>query len=206
MSKILQRLIVISLLFVLILSACTGSEASNNKITSDNAAAEAQTNNIDEEPANNSVTQEMQPRNTGSKVGDFAPGFTVPTLDGSQFNLVEQQGKPAVIFFMAYWCGTCIPEARALGQLQQEYGDDLTLIAIDVDPSSTLEALTNFKEAADNANITWAFDTGQQVTNDYQVQALDTTLILDSEGRIVYRDAFPTTYDVLKEALAELGL
>lgn len=206
MSKYPQRLIIISLLLALILVACTDSEASNNEATQDDAAAEAQTNITDAEPANNPVTDEAQPRNTGSKVGDFAPDFTIPTLGDSHFSLVEQQGKPAIIFFMAYWCGTCIPEARALGQLQQEYGDDLTLIAIDVDPSSTPEALTNFKEAADNANITWAFDTGQQVTNDYQVQALDTTLILDSEGRIVYRDAFPTTYNVLKEALAELGL
>ena len=142
----------------------------------------------------------------GVQVGQVAPDFIVPTLDGSSFTLAGQRGKPTIIFFMAYWCSTCIPEARALTRLQQEYGEQLSIIAIDLDPSSTPEALSRFKSAADNGDYIWAFDTSQQVANALQVQALDTTLILDSEGRIVYRDAYPTTYDILKETLADLGL
>jgi len=142
----------------------------------------------------------------GVQVGQVAPDFTVPTLDGGSFSLAEQRGKPTIIFFMAYWCGTCIPEARALTRLQQEYGDRLSIVAIDLDPSSTPDALNQFKSAADNGAYVWAFDTGQQVTNALQVQALDTTLVLDAEGHIVYRDAYPTAYEILKEALAELGL
>ncbi len=142
----------------------------------------------------------------GTNLGQVAPDFTVPTLDGGTFRLIDQRGKPAIIFFMAYWCGTCIPEARALAQLEQEYGEQISIIAVDVDPTSTPDALASFKQATDNGAYTWAFDTGQQVTNAYQVRALDTTLILDAEGHVVYSDAYPTSYEILKDTLAGLGL
>lgn len=142
----------------------------------------------------------------GTQLGQIAPDFTVPTLDGGAFTLADQRGKPAIIYFMAYWCGTCIPEAQALAQLQKEYGDAVSIVVIDIDPSSTPDALANFKQAANDGNYVWAFDAGQAVTNAWQVQALDTTLILDSAGHVIYRDAAPTPYQTLKQTLTELGL
>ncbi|MFP5371092.1 MAG: peroxiredoxin family protein, partial [Actinomycetes bacterium] len=47
----------------------------------------------------------------GSAVGDVAPSFEVTTTAGTAFALPA--GKPAVLFFMAGWCATCIPEATA---------------------------------------------------------------------------------------------
>ena len=142
----------------------------------------------------------------GTNLGQVAPDFSVPTLDEDTFSLIDQRGNPTIIFFMAYWCGTCIPESRALARIQREYGERVSIVAIDVDPTSTPNALAGFKQAADDGAFTWAFDAGQQVTNAYQVRALDTTLILDPEGRVIYRDAYPTHYDFFKEALAGIGL
>ena len=142
----------------------------------------------------------------GTQVGEIAPDFTVPTLDGGTFTLADQRGKPTVIYFMAYWCGTCIPEAQALARLQDENGGKLSIVVIDVDPSSSPDALTNFKQAANNGDYSWAFDEGQQVTNAYQVQALDTTFVLDAEGHVIYRDAYPTTYSILRDALQDAGI
>jgi peroxiredoxin len=141
----------------------------------------------------------------GSRVGEIAPDFTVPTLEGDAFQLSEQGDRPTIIFFMAYWCPTCIPEARALAQLKEEYGDTLSIIALDIDPSSTPEALTNFKHVSGSGAFTWAFDAGQEVTRSYEVRSLDTTVIVDEEGRVVYRDGFVTPYETLKEALALIG-
>lgn len=143
---------------------------------------------------------------TGTQLGEIAPDFTIPTLEGNTYTLSDQYGKPTVIYFMAYWCGTCIPEAQALARLQQEQGENINIVVIDVDPSSTPEALANFKQAANDGDYTWAFDDGQRVTNSYQVQALDTTLVLDTEGHVIYRDAYPTTYNILKDALEDAGL
>lgn len=143
---------------------------------------------------------------TGTGLGQVAPDFTASTLDGGTFSLAEQRGRPTIIFFMAYWCGTCIPESQALAQLKDEYGDSVRIVAIDVDPSSTPQALRQFKSAAGNGAFVWAFDKEQQAVAAYQVRTLDTTFILDAEGHVVYRDSSPTPYDVLQETLTQLGL
>jgi peroxiredoxin len=141
---------------------------------------------------------------SGVNIGNIAPDFTVPTLGGGTFTLSENRGKPTIILFMAYWCGNCIPEARALAQLQNEYGDQINILALDVDASSTEESLEQFKHAANDGDFTWAFDRDFQVASSYEVNALDTTLILDVNGLIVYRDQVPTSYNILKDELEKL--
>ena len=137
----------------------------------------------------------------GTNLGEIAPDFTVSTLDGGSYTLSANRGKPSIVFFMAYWCGTCIPEGQALTRLHSEFGDRLNIVSIDIDPSSTPDALNQFKQAAGNGDYTWAFDLDQKVTGTYQVRALDTTYVLDADGHIVYLDQFPTSYNTLKEAL-----
>lgn len=138
----------------------------------------------------------------GTLVGEMAPDFTVPTLEGDTFTLSAYQGKPVIVFFMAYWCGTCIPEAKALARLKHEYGADVTIIAIDVDPSSSSDALHQFKVASGDEDYVWAFDLAGNVATKWRVRALDTTIILDSDGYIIFRDEKPTDYQTLIQALS----
>ena len=140
----------------------------------------------------------------GAQLGEIAPDFTLLTLDGGQFTLIDVQGKPAIIFFMAYWCGPCIPEAQALAQLKQEYGNGINIIAVDVDPSSNVDLLSQFKQASGNGEYTWGFDIDQKMTASYRVRALDTTLVLDADGYVIYRDEYPTSYNTLKDSLESL--
>lgn len=140
----------------------------------------------------------------GTQVGEIAPDFTVTTLDGGEYSLGTQRGTPTIIFFMAYWCGTCIPEAQALARLNEEYGNAINIIAIDIDATSSVDALNQFKLASGNGEYTWAFDYDQLVSISYRVRALDTTLILDADGYIIYRDERPTDYGTLKSVLDSL--
>lgn len=101
----------------------------------------------------------------GRPPGEPASDFTVPTLDGGAFTLSHAlaQGKPVVVFFMAYWCAACLPEAQALGRLRQAYGDRLKIVAIDVDPTRTPEALKAFtvlEGAMDRTLAVYALVTG----------------------------------------------
>lgn len=140
----------------------------------------------------------------GTQIGEIAPDFTISTLDEGQFTLSAAQGKPTIVFFMAYWCGTCIPEALALTKLKQEYGNDLNIVAIDLDPSSSSQALGQFKRASGNGEYIWGFDFDQQITALYRVRSLDTTFLVDADGYVTYRDEYPTDYNTLKNALESL--
>lgn len=136
--------------------------------------------------------------------GEVAPDFSVPTLDGGTFSLADQRGKPTVVFFMAYWCGTCVPEAQALDRIHQEYGDKVSILALDIDPSSSPQALQRFAQLAGSPNYTFGFDKDNTVLQKFKVRSLDTTIIIDADGNIVYRDSYPTPYKTLKAALEKV--
>jgi thiol-disulfide isomerase/thioredoxin len=138
--------------------------------------------------------------------GPRAADFTVPTLDGGSFTLsfALQQGRPVILYAMAYWCGTCVPEAKALAQLQRKYGDRISIVALDVDPSSTPEKLRQFRSWVGGADYVWAFDRGSRVSRAYGIRSLDSTFIISQAGRIVYSDAYPTPYETLEEQVKKL--
>lgn len=134
-----------------------------------------------------------------SSNGPEAPDWTLETLDGGTFRLADHRGEVVVMFFMASWCGTCVPEAQALAELYRQYGQEgLTVVAINVEPEKKAPELTRFRQLANNGDYFWVFDTAFQVTQLYNVKALDTTIIIDRTGRIAYRDGFPTPKDVLE--------
>lgn len=152
----------------------------------------------------NTPSSERAGGTPGVREDQIAPDFSVPTLEGDTFRLSEQRGRPTIVFIMAYWCGTCIPEAQALGRVKQEYGDGISILSLDVDPSSTPEALAQFKSVVGNPTYVWGFDTDQAVAQLYEVHSLDATIIIDATGRVIYRDSAPTPFEQLNEVVAPL--
>jgi peroxiredoxin len=137
----------------------------------------------------------------GFEVGDRAPSFSVVTSAGSTFSLPAR--KPAGVFFMAGWCGTCIPEAQALAAIDKEFGDRVAIVAVSADPTDSPAALRRF---ADAARYGFAHDKDGTLATAVGVRSLDMTVVVDSEGRIVFRDAVPTGEATLRRALSRAGL
>ncbi len=136
--------------------------------------------------------------------GETAPSFTLTSLTGEPVTVPDTDRQATAIFTMAYWCGTCVPEARALAQLQYEYGDVLRVVLVDMDPSSSPQQLESFMQAVGSNSMTWTFDSDGNFSRTYGIRVLDTTIILDSNGREVYRDAYPTPYETLRGELERL--
>jgi peroxiredoxin len=139
----------------------------------------------------------------GFEVGDKAPSFSVVTSADSTFSLPAR--KPAAVFFMAGWCGTCIPEAQALAAIDKEFGDRVAIVAVSADPTDSPAALRRFADAA-GARYGFVHDNNGALTTAFGVRSLDTTVVVDSEGRIVFRDAGPTDQATLRRALSRAGL
>ncbi|GIW09027.1 MAG: hypothetical protein KatS3mg061_0084 [Dehalococcoidia bacterium] len=132
-----------------------------------------------------------------------APDFQVTTLDGTTFRLAEQRGRPVILYFMAAWCATCIPEAQALARLHQQYADrGLQVLALDVDPTGGPADLARFRDSVPGAaHYLWAIDSSNRVTRAYGVTMLDTKILVDPNGNIAYVGTTPTSYGVLQRAL-----
>jgi peroxiredoxin len=159
--------------------------------------------------ANTASTQERTGSNAGQASagagGEQAPNFAVTTLDGEEFRLSEKRGEVVALFFMAGWCGSCIPEAQSWAKLYPVYEDKgLNVLVVSIDPNDTLRTIEGFRQAGKIGPLPWAIDKTGDVARPLGIQALDSTVIIDRDGRIAYRDSAPTPYETLESELKEV--
>ena len=104
-------------------------------------------------------------------------------LDGSEFGLAPQQKTYTVLHFWATWCKPCLaefPELKAaLPRLQSDSVAFFLATEEDLDQIRTFEEKRNFGlEFLHLKKGTLA---------DFEVHALPTTLVIDRQGKVVYR-------------------
>ena len=114
-------------------------------------------------------------------VGRPAPDFTLPTIDGGEFRLSDQRGKPVVLNFWATWCGPCQRELPAIERAAEHYKDVVVFAA--VDQAETIQTVQRFAEEM-GLTITVPLDGEQIVGERYAVMGLPTTYFIDEQGII----------------------
>jgi peroxiredoxin len=127
---------------------------------------------------------------TTSRVSS-APDFTLTTLGGGTFHLASQQGHVVVLYFMATGCAGCEPGSSALAQaLQTAKVRGAQALGIDLNTSdrpADLEAFVQSLGIPASAPVKWGIDTTGAIASAYNVQALETTVVIDRHGQIAYR-------------------
>jgi peroxiredoxin len=121
--------------------------------------------------------------------GPVAPAIAAPTVDGGHFALAAERGKVVVLYAMAAWCTSCVPESSALGQLARaEPAGTLTTLLVDESPQSdTPQAVRDFRTRTQGPDRAWAIDQGGAIARAYGITSLDTTVVIDRAGHIAAR-------------------
>lgn len=72
------------------------------------------------------------PTSMGLPLGQSAPGFALPQLEGAQLSLdtLRAAGKPLVLVFSDPQCGPCTALLPQLSAWQRQHGHDLTLVLV----------------------------------------------------------------------------
>jgi len=136
-------------------------------------------------------------------IGSIAPDFSLTTLDKESFKLSDKKGKAVILFGMAGWCGTCIPEGRALTRIRNEYmGKELEVIGVAFTKGDNEDFLKEFRELG-TVNMPLALDT-DNVASKYQLVRLETTYIINKDGVIVYKDEGFTSYEDYKREVDKI--
>lgn len=148
-------------------------------------------------------TQTLSNTTASSLIGQQAPDFSLNTLDGNRFRLADLKGKTVILFGMAGWCATCIPEGRILTQIRREYSDKgVEVIGVAFTKGDNEDFLKEFRELG-TVNIPLALDT-DNVAQKYNLVRLETTYIISKEGVIVYKDELYTGYEDYKRELDKI--
>ena len=114
------------------------------------------------------------------------PAYTATYLDGKPLNLASEKGNVIFLNVWATWCGPCRFETPELQALQNQYAaKGLKVIGVSVDEGETSAVKTFVTEQKITYPI--AVDPEGRIANLLQTTVLPTSLLLDRNGKIVWR-------------------
>ena len=117
------------------------------------------------------------------EVGDRAPQFTAPSLDGGRdLSLAAYRGKVVYLDFWASWCAPCLTSLPLLEELRAELsGEDFQVLAVnvDADPKAARKFL-----ARRPVGYPSAMDPEGRLPERFQIEKMPTSFLIDRQGVI----------------------
>lgn len=116
------------------------------------------------------------------EVGDKAPEFSLPNVDGEMIGLSDFKGSVIMLDFFATWCPHCRKEMPGFVELHDTYGDKgLVVIGI---ANESAEEVKDFIDELD-VNFSVLIDDKEGVGNLYgPIESIPTTFLVNKEGKI----------------------
>jgi len=142
----------------------------------------------------------------GQLMGNLAPDFELPGLDGKKLKLSDLRGKAVLLNFWATYCEPCKVEMPWFVELQKQYGPDgFQIVGVAMDDASTEDIAKFAKDMGVNYPILIGEDS--VVTSYGGVGVLPTTFFLDRDGKLIAREfglqSRSVFVDHIKKALSQ---
>ena len=121
---------------------------------------------------------------------DTAPDFNLRSPEGKRIHLKSllEEG-PVLLDFWATWCKPCVKAMPKLQKVYDKYKDQgLTVVGVNEDGPRGQAKVKPFLRSK-KLTFPIALDLDSSVANRMRVTAYPTTLLLDQDGIIVYRQA-----------------
>ena len=118
------------------------------------------------------------------------PDVNIQELNGKKVNIQDyaDNGKVTVLSFWATWCVPCKKELDNISEYYEDWQEDynMELVAISVDNA---RSITKIKTVVDSKG--WEYEVLSDKNGDLKralnFQAVPYTMVIDTEGNIVYR-------------------
>jgi thiol-disulfide isomerase/thioredoxin len=142
----------------------------------------------------------------GQLIGNLAPDFELPELDGKKLKLSDLRGKAVLLNFWATYCGPCKIEMPWFVELQKEYGPQgFQIVGVAMDDASTEDIAKFAKEMGVNYPILLG---KESVGESYGgVGVLPTTYFIGRDGKLIAREfglqSRSVFVDHIKKALSQ---
>lgn len=175
MRKTFRFTALILMLFCLVLTGCGERADGGQESRTEKEGQEKEGDKADGRPG-----PEDKPSGPVA-VGDDYRDFTATLADGSSFTLSEHEGSVILLNFWATWCGPCVNEMPAFPRLVEKYGDDLTLIAVDM--GETEKDVKAFLEE-NGYDFPVALDTEGGIAALYPTEGIPYTMLIGRDGKI----------------------
>lgn len=145
-------------------------------------------------------------------IGQVAPGFELPDLNGKRHRLADLRGKVVLLNFWATWCMPCRVELPLLEELHRARGNRAraeqtpaqeSLLVLGVN-NETEDKARRFVQERDLTFPNLA-DAENTLARAYSVESIPTTVVIGKDGKVAFYAVGPQTLEQLRQVLAEAG-
>jgi cytochrome c biogenesis protein CcmG/thiol:disulfide interchange protein DsbE len=134
-------------------------------------------------------------------VGQPAPDFSGTDLDGRPISLRDFRGHPVLLNFWASWCGPCRAEQPGLSAVAVDYqARGLRVVGVTV--RDNLNAARIYR---DEFHVAYPslFDQAARLGYAYQIDAPPSSVLIDANGIVRYKETGGVGDDVIRRLLAD---
>ncbi len=132
--------------------------------------------------------------------GKAAPDFTARVLGGSTFTLSEQRSAPVLLFPTVVGCGDCIFVMQEITAAYPDYrGRGLKVVILNLYPEDVPETWQPFADYFAEPEFIWGVVNSTDFVVGYNIQSLGTTLLVDPDGKLVFRREYPLFADEFRQ-------
>ena len=161
-----------------------------NKVNKDSIidVYESFSNRIKVSDVGNNIADLLSQYEDPIEVGEIAPDFTAPSIDGSNITLskVTESNRVTLLDFWAAWCRPCRVENPNLVRLYKKYnknGFDILGVSLD-------RTKEQWEKAVEDDNLLWTQVSNLSFWNDpvarrYSIRAIPQSYLIDNTGTVI---------------------
>jgi len=135
-----------------------------------------------EVPAPESTADPGAP-STGYHIGDVAPPFSLPALDGGSVSLADYRGRVVLLDFWASWCVPCRLSMPSIDAMARDLGSEVVLLGVSLDRSEAdARSYVDSKHYTELVALYGSLGQTRSVAGDYGVLGIPRTFVIDRDG------------------------
>jgi len=118
------------------------------------------------------------------RVGQPAPGFTLPGLDGKMVSLSDYRGHVVLVNVWATWCPPCVDEMPSMEKLYRELkGENFEILAVSIDALGKKAVAPFMKKYS--LSFQALMDPDGTIKALYQTTGVPESFIINQEGILI---------------------
>jgi peroxiredoxin len=127
------------------------------------------------------------------RVGQPAPDFTLPGLDGKMVSLSDYRGHVVLVNAWATWCPPCVDEMPSMEDLYKELkGENFEILAVSIDAIGT-KAVAPFMKKY-NLTFPALLDPAGTIKTLYHTTGIPESFIINKQGILVEKIIGPRNW------------
>jgi peroxiredoxin len=121
-------------------------------------------------------------------LGDPAPTFELPAIDGSTHSLEDYRGQPVAVVFSCVHCPYVVAWEDRLNDVARDYSGRAGLVAVNSNAGYLGDSVDDMKRRSDKKGFVFPFlcDETQEVASSYGASRTPEVFLFDADLRLVY--------------------